>query len=38
LLGNVRILLPGEELDFMVDAQYDGLKQENYVEGYAIIE
>jgi hypothetical protein len=22
----------------MVDAQYDGLKQENYVEGYAIIE
>jgi len=38
LLWHVRILLPWESLDFMMDAKYDHAERTNYVEWYAIID
>jgi len=32
LLGSVRILLPGQQLEFLKNAQYDGKLQKNYLE------
>ncbi len=38
LLSYVRIILPGEQFEFLKNAQYDGKEQKNYLNGYAIIE
>jgi vancomycin resistance protein YoaR len=37
-IGNIRIIMPGETIDFLTAAEYDEDRQENYEIGYVLID